>query len=721
MKNILLLLSFVLSVSCFGQERDPFLEEQGFYGKTRWTIKDSSTVSRFVKEINSIAYMETKRAEVIARHAIAISDKIEFIEGKIDAALAMASVKVYDNDYDSAMYYVEKAERVSIQRKLKKKELRCMEMKASVLCYKQQYDKAIDVYFETIKEGTKIGERQTLKSYTNLGYAFKQLNNLQRARQYSDKAYALGKQYNDTASMVSSLNILGLTDKAENKFDDALKHFEEGLDLARKKGIRERESQLLYNISNVYFAMEDYDLGFKYFNESIEISKYNGSYRSTAISFHSLSIHYYESGRIAESLRIADSAMLYAELSKNFEIIVQAYGLKAELYYETGRYRDAFDYLVTAYDYKDSLNLSQLNDAALSAENAFDREKQRIQDSLFRVQKKIEFDTQEKINQERLQSRDLLIWIFAGVLVLALIGGYFLIKNNRLIKTQNALVNSQKEEIQVQHGEIRDSINYAKRIQDAMILKQSEWEKISPNHWIFFRPKDVVSGDFYWVHSREDLAIWAVADCTGHGVPGAFMSMLGYGFLNEIIIEGGCTDPSEILNRLRSKIIGALSEKGENSAHDGMDISLCVWNKKENTLTYAGALNPLWLIRHKSSELPEKVKRTTTLADSALQLLEIEPDKMPVGFTGAAPNSFTNKTIPLYSGDVIVLHTDGFADQFGGPDGKKLKYAPLKRTLLEMQGVPFEEHEKILAKTFDDWRGGLDQVDDVCLVGVKVV
>lgn len=306
-----------------------------------------------------------------------------------------------------------------------------------------------------------------------------------------------------------------------------------------------------------------------------------------------------------------------------------------------------------------------------------------------------------------------------GAIVLFLIAGYFILKSNRLIKSQNALVNSQKEEIQLQHSEIRDSIDYAQRIQAAMINKRSEWDKLG-SHFIFFRPKDVVSGDFYWAHNKGDLSIWVVADCTGHGVPGAFMSMLGFGFLNEIVIERDCSDAAETLNLLRSKIIAALGEKGENQARDGMDVSICVWNRKTNEMQYAGANNPLWIIRHKSSEAPTLVKRITTTENSALQLLEIEPDKMPVGFVDGNNKPFTNKTIQLFSGDTIVQLTDGYADQFGGPNGKKLKYAPMKRALIEMQSLQFDQQYEVLAQNFSNWRGDLEQVDDVCVVAVKV-
>ena len=375
--------------------------------------------------------------------------------------------------------------------------------------------------------------------------------------------------------------------------------------------------------------------------------------------------------------------------------------------------------MTNAYVYQDSMNVLQLRDTSDKAESDFKEEARKIQDSLNKVQQKIELKNERDLGNQRVKARENLIWVFVLAFILVLIAGYFIIRNLQLIKRQNALVNSQKEEIQQQHTEIRDSIDYAQRIQAAMINKRSEWDKLG-THFIFFRPKDVVSGDFYWAHNKGVLSIWVVADCTGHGVPGAFMSMLGFGFLNEIVIERNCSDAAEILNLLRSKIVAALGEQGENQARDGMDVSICIWNKKSNELQYAGANNPLWIIRHKSTETHESVKRITSTEESALHLLEIEPDKIPVGFVDGSSKPFTNKAIKLFPGDTIVQLTDGYADQFGGPQGKKMKYAPMKRLLIDMQSQQFDQQYQTLSKSFDDWRGDLEQVDDVCVVAVKV-
>jgi len=583
----------------------------------------------------------------------------------------------------------------------------------------EKFDKSTDLCFKAIKKGEAIDEVYGMRSKATLGYVFMKLGNLDRSTQYSQEALNLGVKYNDTMIMLSTLNILALNLKNSDKPDEALKIFENGLRIAIESKNLQRQSQIYYNISNILMRKGQKKKGLEYFNKSIEISKLSDSYLSTAINFHSLAHTNWEIGNGREAILAADSAIYYANLSKSFEMIMEAYALAATVQHDFGSKDDAYAFMTYAYAFKDSMNIAQQRDASLMAESQFEEEKRKIQDSLKTVQQNLKLENQERINSERLASRDRLIWIFVVAILLFLVAGYFIIRNNRLIKSQNELVNKQKEEIQLQHTEIRDSIDYAQRIQAAMINKRSEWDKLGA-HFILFRPKDVVSGDFYWAHNKNNLAIWVVADCTGHGVPGAFMSMLGFGFLNEIVIERDCSDAAEILNLLRAKIVSALGEKGENQARDGMDVSVCIWDKSSNELQYAGANNPLWIIRHKSSEMPEHVRRTTTIENSALQLLEIEPDKIPVGFVDGTSKPFTNKIIPLFPGDMIIQLTDGYADQFGGPNGKKLKYAPMKRALIEMQSLQLNQQFEKLSQNFDDWKGDIEQVDDVCVVAVKV-
>jgi serine phosphatase RsbU (regulator of sigma subunit) len=276
-------------------------------------------------------------------------------------------------------------------------------------------------------------------------------------------------------------------------------------------------------------------------------------------------------------------------------------------------------------------------------------------------------------------------------------------KANELLAQKNEEITKQKEIVEEQHQEITDSISYAKRIQTALLTSDNYWEQISKEHFVLLKPKDVVSGDFFWAFQTENnLAIWVAADCTGHGVPGAFMSMLGISFFNEIVVENNITNPAEILNKLRGKIIKALEQKGvDTQQKDGMDLALCVWDKNTNLLSFSGANNPLWLIRND-------------------ELLEYKPDKQPVGLFLGEMKPFSVQQIQLEKGDTIYTFSDGYADQFGGEKGKKFKLKSLKELLLSVQGKPLSEQKQIIDNMFETWKGNLEQIDDVCVIGVKI-
>ncbi|MGQ9847579.1 MAG: PP2C family protein-serine/threonine phosphatase, partial [Bacteroidales bacterium] len=236
------------------------------------------------------------------------------------------------------------------------------------------------------------------------------------------------------------------------------------------------------------------------------------------------------------------------------------------------------------------------------------------------------------------------------------------------------------------------------------------------NMFVFFKPKDIVSGDFYWFMPIEDHVLFAVVDCTGHGVPGAFMSIVGYNSLNQVIKEYNLTNPGLILDKLNILVQQAL-HTNEQEIKDGMDISLCSFNLKTNVLQYAGANNPLYVIRSKE-------KLAISDSDKALEganhiLYEIKADSQPIG-AYIEHQRFKCHEINLEEGDSIYIFSDGFADQFGGTNGKKLKYKPFKELLLNIQAYKIENQRKHLQLFFEEWKGNYEQIDDVCVMGIRV-
>ena len=337
------------------------------------------------------------------------------------------------------------------------------------------------------------------------------------------------------------------------------------------------------------------------------------------------------------------------------------------------------------------------------------------QDSLISAQKVIMFEQLKAIEKQRLL-------LYFAIIALALVSGlvYYIYRGYKIkkeanikLEEKNRLISAQKDEIQkqkeiaenqrdlitYQKKHITDSIHYAKRIQTAL-LPSLELFSDEIDHFVLYKPRDIVSGDFYWVAKIDGQQMVIAADCTGHGVPGAFMSMLGVSLLNEIILNKKITQPDQVLNILREYIILSLKQVVQTSGiKDGMDMCVCLIDFNNNKMQYAGANNPLWMF-----------------VDG--QLNEIKGDKMPVSIYDSMP-PFTNHIVDLKKGDTFYIFSDGYADQFGGPQQKKLLSKNFKTLLQKVQDLPMLEQGARIDEFFEDWRKELDQIDDVCVIGIR--
>ncbi len=271
------------------------------------------------------------------------------------------------------------------------------------------------------------------------------------------------------------------------------------------------------------------------------------------------------------------------------------------------------------------------------------------------------------------------------------------------VRVRTAKISKQKEQIEEQNKHITDSIRYAKRIQNAILPPDNYIKSIMPNSFILYRPKDIVSGDFYWINELDKKVVVAAVDCTGHGVPGAFMSIVGSNQLTHAVNVVNARKPSDILDALNKGVTETLREKNsESSVRDGMDISLCSIDYKKLKVQYAGAYNPLYLVRNN-------------------ELIQYKADKFPIG-QGASleVRKYKNNEIDVQKGDMLYIFSDGYADQFGGPRGRKFMYKAFRNILTEISNEPMDKQREILNKTIDEWRGDLEQVDDIIVIGIKI-
>ena len=291
-----------------------------------------------------------------------------------------------------------------------------------------------------------------------------------------------------------------------------------------------------------------------------------------------------------------------------------------------------------------------------------------------------------------------LILIFTGLMILTLV--VFMIqqfRTKRLLVQKNKEISASEKEITQKNKELTDSITYAKRIQSSLLPTNNKLVSTLSEHFVLYRPKDIVSGDFYWLTTVEESVLFAVADCTGHGVPGALVSVVCYNSLNKSINELGSSKTADILNRTRELVIYEF-EKSNESVSDGMDIALCALDK-EGVLRFSGANSGLLILRNDD-------------------ILEFKADKMPIG-SFPVKSSFKEINIPLEDGDIIYLCSDGFSDQFGGEAGKKMKKSKFKSLLLTIKDMPMTDQQSFLNNALNQWKGQYEQVDDICVMGIK--
>ena len=311
-------------------------------------------------------------------------------------------------------------------------------------------------------------------------------------------------------------------------------------------------------------------------------------------------------------------------------------------------------------------------------------------------------------NESFWTNRDVIILYILTFVVLIFIIFYYrtrtLRRLNKILREKENTrqeLSQQREELISKNQSITDSIHYAKRIQQALLPSERHFKTLIPDSFILYMPKDIVSGDFYWINSWNDKIYVAAIDCTGHGVPGAFMSFIGYELFRNITIGEKIEDPAEILNSLNRRLISTLGKNEESpDLHDGMDISLCVFNKRTRTMEYAGAFNPLYIIRNNKLE-------------------EIKADRYTVGLVNDPEMSFSKHIISLEDVEMIYLFTDGYTDQFGGPEGKKYKFRRFRHLLLTIHKFSVHKQKLFLHDSIEKWRGNLEQVDDILVIGVN--
>ena len=578
------------------------------------------------------------------------------------------------------------------------------------------------------------------------------VGNLNVALEDFIKNKKLAQKLNNPVKIIESLNAIGNVYKDIDRYDMALNSYKEALDLcyATNDGTKMYlvESNIAISLnylkqydSSIYYCKHiltklknhlSKDVGFiasvystiltnyidlknndsinKYAAIVLKMTKESGDMLNYSGSLYNLGMYYNKTNDFSRALTYLDEAEKNDQ--DNLQLKLNITQSKGIAYNGLKRYEDAAEMFFTCLRLQDSLNIIQSIEKLSEMEVKYETGKKEEELKRMGAEKEIT-DLKAK------QSRVWLIATSAGILFVLVIAA-ILFKQSQKRKEANKLLQYQNDEIAHQKKEITDSINYAKRIQLAILPPDKMVKRLLPNAFVLYKPKDVVSGDFYWMEEKNGIVLFAAVDCTGHGVPGAMMSVVGLNLLNQAVKEKGLTVPSEILKHLDTGVTDTLRQSADkDSIKDGMDLSLCAFNPKTLELQYAGAFNNLWVVRKNiSSSYKPQTKNEVFFEE---HLLEIKADKFPIGSNvdGVADN-YNNYKLQLQKGDCVYLYSDGFADQFGGPKGKKFKYKQLEELLLTNSQLAMEEQKKKLDTAFEAWRGNLEQVDDVCIIGLKI-
>ncbi|MDG1237664.1 MAG: SpoIIE family protein phosphatase [Flavobacteriaceae bacterium] len=646
------------------------------------------------KNIDSLFTIWNDTSQLSSKRLAAVSSFILVLKStKADSALSISNamyqyaLRIDDNHYSA----------------------KALNLKGVCLSVLNRNTEALNAYRGSLKIYSEINDTSgVITENNNIGIIYSKSGKSIEAIDIYKNNQKISKIISDTLSLIcSNINMAFLLEDSNYDSSEILIH--EAFELAKN-----------IESNNESFAFINYILG--YYNYR-RISEDQPRFLDSAVKYLTSSYNIYKNNKndqgmafyfegIAELkfvLNEFDSALIYIDKALNLVKKIKGKGIPGNingalfhwipfeistsqtsslLYFKYYIYsyiknsEKALEFFEQYHFLKDSVDKTSAKEDLVKyeSEKAYEIKKQ-IDD----IQHSAEIKSQKKIQ----------IYLFLGIIIVA----FFLI----FIYKQLNTTKKQKVVIEEKQEEISDSINYAKRIQDAMMTSSVYLKDTLPKSFIFFKPKDVVSGDFYWIHKdQEENIFFTVADCTGHGVPGAFMSMIGTSLLNEIIIEKGIKDTDKILGEMRAQIIKSLNQEEDGAQKDGMDISMCKLNMKNKSVEFSGAHNSLI---HVSGE----------------ELHTYRGDHQPVGLLLGDRKPFTKHVVKLKKDDMLYIYSDGYQDQFGGARGKKYMGSKFKEQLLLMSKEPEEKQLAILDKNFSLWMNDYEQIDDVCVMGVRVI
>jgi len=568
---------------------------------------------------------------------------------------------------------------------------------------KANIDKALEYYFLSLTAKEKNNDKEGIAlANNNIAIIFFQQKDTTKALNYFLNCLKIYEEIKDKHGISLALNNIGYIYDKQDKTELALEFYMKSIDLKNEINFETGKTSTLINIGNIYQNKQEIEKALEYYNQALAVALKSNDKSSKCRSLLKIGGVHFHKKNMPSALSFTKKAYFLAKEIGDPELLKSTSEILEKVYFKKGDYKKSLMMNRVFNQMKDSLFSEKTIKQALNLELKHDYDKKKLADSLVFVRleagQQIEIANQKTQLEKEKNVRLLLYFGLAALLLFALV----IYRGFRQKSKSNIIINEQKKLVDIKNKEITDSINYALRIQQVLLKTKEEIAAIFPPHFILFKPKDIVSGDFYWATKKEEFLYVAVADCTGHGVPGAFMSLLGISFLNEINAPKAILSPSEILDKLRDKVIKELNQTGKMfEMKDGMDISLLKINLNTNHIEWAGANNSLYVVNDKK------------------ELVTIPANNQPISFY---PNQkpFTNHSITPNKNDTFYLFTDGYVDQFGGGKGKKYMRKRFKQLLIDNNAIAIEQQKELLENELNAWQGKLEQLDDICVIGIKI-
>jgi serine phosphatase RsbU (regulator of sigma subunit) len=628
------------------------------------------------------------------------------------------------------------------------------------------FDKSLNFYISSEKLYEELHDTSGLiQSDINIGATYSDIQLYEKAKNYYEKALNLSLATNNKENTAYCYANLGVCQKITGNYAKALEYYIKLETIAEELSNKYLIGTAYLNMANLFINMNEPYKGYQIAKKYLKLYANSTEPATLYYGYNVLGNSEIDLGEFNQGIKHLLISLDKAKEINSGNLILQTSNNLADAYEIINDFKQAYFYKKITYQLSDSLfkanNIKQMTDI----ETKYQTEKKEHQIEVLNKDKKLQ-DLELEKKQKELRNRNYIIFGIAIVLLIIIFFSSALYKTlqlkrkaNFLLKQRNVEIQQKNEEIMAQRDEIQaqrdevtnqrdkiaiqqkkitDSILYASRIQNAVLPPTEILKEYLPEHFILYRPRDIVSGDFYWIHQQQAKIFIAAADCTGHGIPGAFMSMMGVAFLNEIITKLNNPTASEILDQLRVNVKRSLHQTGKTGEQkDGMDISLCIIDKDKKQLEFAGANNPLYIIpsvilkeceEQLSCAAKSRIDASTEPALSnanvlsiTTRLIELKGDKMPIGVHLTDEKPFTNNVYEYNLGDTIFLFSDGYNDQFGGPHEKKFMQSRFKQLLLDINSKPLSEQKNELEYSIERWMGKHEQIDDILVIGVRIV